>query len=115
MFYHIIPPIQWKSQANLRHYQPESLRTDGFIHLSYDKQVNPVLNRLFSQYKHLLVLYVFPGLLEGEIRLEDSYQEGIEYPHLYAPLNTTAIIFIQQLSSDSDGNFSWYPVTLSNF
>ncbi len=107
MLYHIVPQDDWKSQSNLRHYLGESLNTEGFIHLSQAHQLNSVLNRFYRAQSGLLLLHIDESRLIEELRFEDSYGEGQQYPHLYGPLNINAIVLIEFLVAEKNGCYHW--------
>jgi uncharacterized protein (DUF952 family) len=103
--FHIIEPAVWASVAD--EYRPQSLAEDGFIHFSFVGQVDGVANSLYGDAGELYVLEVDPAQLPGEIRVEDSYNSGVEFPHLYGPLPVAAVLGVHPLPRGVDGRFTF--------
>lgn len=75
-------------------YVPNELEKDEFIHFSFRNQLIEVANAIYQDYEKLIVLEIETEKLENPdtLRIEDLYDYGEEYPHLYSPLNLSAII-----------------------
>jgi uncharacterized protein (DUF952 family) len=103
--FHIIDPAVWG--AVVEDYRPASLAEQGYVHLSFVDQVDGVANERYSDAGALCVLEVDPQCLRDEIKLEDSYGAGVEFPHLYGPLPLAAVITVHDLPRDADGRFTF--------
>lgn len=88
MLYHLISPKDWQAVQG-QAYAPESLRTEGFIHLSTKDQYLKTYRRYFGD-REMLVLEIDENKLDSEIRYEKN--DHGKFPHLYGPLNTSAIV-----------------------
>jgi glutathione S-transferase len=93
--YHIVLPDSWDAQLNADTYRHDSLAAEGFIHMSYLHQIEPVLQRYYTGVSKVLILKINPDLLATPIVVEAS-TAGELYPHLYAVLNKTAIESIEE-------------------
>lgn len=63
--------------------------TDGYIHLSAADQLPATLDRHFAGQTDLVVVGFAPEALGADLRWEPS-RGGALFPHLYAPLTSTA-------------------------
>lgn len=93
IIYHIIDESE-KVDIKQSHYSPKSLESDTFIHCSLKHQVAKVANNLFKDEACIYLLVIDSNKLEHpeKLVLEDLYNLNEDYPHYYAPLNTSAII-----------------------
>ena len=101
---HITTPEAWSRALADGEYSPESLSSEGFVHLSTSAQVVGTANRFFAGRRDLLVLEVDPGRLRPELRWEDP-GEGQAFPHLYGPLAVEAVLRTVAWGPDPDGVF----------
>lgn len=92
--YHIVLPEIWAQFDGKDAYEPESLAAEGFIHCSYENQIDGVIERYFNGATKVLVLKIDPEKLSGELIIEESKLPEF-FPHIYGPINRTAIIEIQ--------------------
>ncbi len=83
-----------------------SLDTEGFIHCSYDSQVLLPANALFSGRDDLVLLAINPEKLKSDLVIEDSYNSGTAFPHVYGPIEVDAVYRVVDFPSNSDGQFS---------
>lgn len=107
--YHIAARQEWEEARAAGFYRPVSLSSEGFIHASYVEQVLHVAGLLYAGKRGLVLLYIDPRLVQGEVR-EDSveFPEGRTslHPHIYGPLNTNAVIKIVDFPPNDDGTFT---------
>ncbi|MCE5185219.1 MAG: DUF952 domain-containing protein [Planctomycetaceae bacterium] len=90
MILHITSREDWNKALNAGQYCPESLRTEGYIHCSKPSQVVEVANFLFKGQTGLVLLVIDPAKLNSRVKWECSQGSAL-YPHLYGPLNLTAV------------------------
>ena len=103
--YHIISELDWIAIQDHQTYEPNSLKSDGFIHFSYKDQVCDTAARFYTGRTDLLVLKVDRKLLDSNLQ-DDPVPGGGVFPHLYGPLNLTAVVSVLRLSLNSDLSFS---------
>lgn len=94
MIYHLVEKSFW-SQVKTS-YAPDSLRLEGFIHFSTEKQVDRTYNR-FYQGMAMNLLHVDESKLTAELKYEAA--DGELFPHLYGELNLDAIVKVEAYSS----------------
>ena len=97
LIYHIVSATDWAKQESQPDYEASSLQTEGFIHLSTKEQVDGVLSRYYQNVPDLLLLHVDVAKLTQELRYETATNND-QFPHLYGPLNKTAVIAIEKLN-----------------
>jgi uncharacterized protein (DUF952 family) len=88
--FHITTRNAWNHSQAARVYRAPSLETEGFIHLSTEDQWRHTLHRLFRGVADLVILRIDPRRVDAEIKFERA--DGEEFPHLYGPLPTDAVI-----------------------
>lgn len=91
MIYHVITSAAWESQRLVKSLEVPSLKTEGFIHCCTHQQVAGVLERYFKGQTNLLLLEIDEAKLESELRFEKSTNDEL-FPHVYGPINKTAIL-----------------------
>ena len=89
--YHIVLPEKWETVKEYSTYSAESLKTEGFIHCSFDHQLDGVIGRYYSDKPKLVILTIDPKKLTSKLVSEPS-TGGEEYPHVYGPINLDAIV-----------------------
>lgn len=88
--YHIADREEWERQRPSGLYRHPSLESEGFIHCSNKEQVERTLKRFFPEVKGLVLLQIDVSKLEPELKDEEG-EPGIDYPHVYGPLNVDAV------------------------
>jgi uncharacterized protein (DUF952 family) len=89
--YHIVLPEKWEAVKHDSSYSAESLDTEGFIHCSYDHQLEGVIGRYYSDAAELVVLKLDIGKLTSKLVSEPS-TGGEAYPHIYGAINLDAVV-----------------------
>ena len=103
---HIAERQAWAAAVKTGQYRPESLAQEGFIHCSLPGQVVAVADALYRGRPDLVLLVIDPAKVTAEIRFEDCYQSGQEFPHLYGPLPVEAVAQILEFTPDPGGRFT---------
>jgi uncharacterized protein (DUF952 family) len=105
IIYHITSAEEWKTALFEGMYEAASLKTEGFIHCSTDKQVQGVLDRYFQGKTNLLKLVIDTDKLENELKFELAPSVNQEFPHVYGAINLDAVIGVLS-ANDSTENTS---------
>ena len=92
--YHIVLPEKWAEFDGKDAYEPESLAEEGFIHCSYESQLDGVIARYFEGATKVIVLKIDPERLSEELIIEESKLPEF-FPHIYGPINRSAIVEVQ--------------------
>ena len=105
IIYHLIQLADWEAAQASGEIRPDSLAAEGFIHCSGDeKQALAVAARLYTGREGMLALEVDTRYLGSPVKREPS-RSGEIYPHIYGPLNTSAVRRVRPMEVDADGNF----------
>ena len=92
--YHIVLPKDWEIFKDRSFYEAPSLASEGFIHCSFEEQLDQVIGRYYSAARELVILTIDSGKLVSKLVSEPS--TGNEhYPHVYGPINADAIIRVE--------------------
>ncbi len=90
LIYHLVLPEKW-AEFDTDLYVAESLHTEGFIHCSFESQLDAVIDRYYSEADRIVVLEIESDLLMSRMLKEPSTDQEI-YPHIYGPINRKAIV-----------------------
>ena len=102
---HITSIADWEKAKSDGSYRAASLEKDGFIHCSLALQIPPVADYNFKGRQGLVLLEIDQKKLTHEVRFEDLYESGEDYPHIYGPLNTDAVLRVVPFPPQPDGTF----------
>ena len=95
IIYHIVLPEVWEQFKTRPSYQAESLTTEGFIHCSYDHQLEAVLERYYKDAERVIVLSIDRGKLLAKL-VEEPSTGGEIYPHIYGRIDHDAIVSAEE-------------------
>jgi uncharacterized protein (DUF952 family) len=102
--YHLTPAAWFCAQLDDAPYLPEDYAADGFTHLTHG--LDAVLaagNRYYSaDPRPYLLLTVDLDQLSAEVRYDDPARQ---FPHVYGPLERTALTRVQRVTRDAAGRF----------
>ncbi len=94
LIYHIVLPEVWAAfEAHL--YRHASLEVEGFIHCSFAKQLEAVIERYYSGEARVVILEIESDRLMSRMIKEPSTNREI-YPHVYGPINRKAIVAVRE-------------------
>lgn len=101
--YHLVPAASWDAAPMDRSFLPASLDTEGFVHLTHRMaDLVDVANALYrDEPGHHLVLTIALDRLSSPWR----YDGDERYPHVYGPLDRTAITEVRRIRRDAEGAF----------
>ena len=103
LIYKIAPAALWREAeaAGLFEGSPVD-RQDGFIHFSSAGQVRETAARYFAGVADLVLAAIEVERLPVPLRWEPS-RGGDLFPHLYAPLDLAAVLWVKPLPLGPDG------------
>lgn len=101
--YHLVPAAVWEA-VDGEWYTPEAYDADGFIHCTNGTdEIIKVGNMFYTSDPRDFVLL---ELKVADIASEWRYDvEGEVYPHIYGPLNTSAVVGKLAIVRGEDGVF----------
>ncbi len=103
LVYKIVPRALWETAEATGVFAGASVDfEDGFIHLSSAAQVKETARLYFAGQQDLLLIGVEAAALGDALKWEASRGSDL-FPHLYAPLEFSAVDFIVPLPLGPDG------------
>src|ERR1700704_824777 len=113
LIYHIATTADWDRACRDGGYTPSTRgrppAEEGFIHASTASQVALVANAFYQGEPDLLLLVIDTALVGPEIRYEPVPGQADPYPHIYGPLNASAVVEARPFGPGPDGQFSFGP------
>ncbi len=101
--YKIMDKTTWNSAKNIGEFTGSIHdKRDGFIHFSTKEQLAGTLAKHY-QGQHELILLAFSANDFGENLKWEPSRDGALFPHLYAPLPTTYVLWEKLLEIAENG------------
>ena len=117
MILHITSRSAWEQAGQTGRYTAPSLASEGFIHCSTEKQVLPVANAFYKGQDGLILLVIDESQLEPELKWEPpagppapGISESDLFPHIFGPINLSAVSSVLDFEPDSDGGWGSLPL-----
>jgi uncharacterized protein (DUF952 family) len=89
--FHITTLPEWNTAKESGSYTSPSLKEEGFIHCSEDRQIAGVLDRYFKGKHDLAKLVIETDKLTSPIYFDWSPSVEDTFPHIYGPINLDAV------------------------
>jgi uncharacterized protein (DUF952 family) len=105
--FHIIAPDVWAEAVKCGEYRPASVWTEGFVHFSFADQVAGTANLAYRDEPDLVVVEVESDRVDAELKVEDSYRGGTEFPHVYGAIPPESAVAIHPLRRATDGSWTF--------
>ncbi len=107
IIYKICPESLWNEAEKAHSFtgMPIDLQ-DGYLHFSTAEQVRETADRHFSGQTNLLLIAIDAEKLGPALRYEPSRGGGL-FPHLYAPLALSAVLWVKPLPLGPDGRHAF--------
>jgi uncharacterized protein (DUF952 family) len=105
MILHILKRKSWEEAKADGVYSGDSLEKEGFIHCSTAETVVEVANYNFKDVHDLILLCIDESKVVAEVKWEDFSNIGINFPHIYGPLNIDSVIKTVAFEPNEDGFF----------
>ena len=107
---HIAHREIWETSSSGGYYRPSSLGSDGFIHCSTPEQTVETANHFYLGQEGLILLCIDTRKVEAEVKYEGPAGAGDKraaalFPHIYGPLNASAVIEVVEFAPRADGTF----------
>ena len=116
MILHITSKQEWHEAQARGEYIAPSLETEGFIHCSTEKQVLHVANAFYRGRNDLVLLKLDEARLKPGLKWEPpagipapGISESDSFPHIFGPINLTAIASILDFVPDPVSGTFTYP------
>lgn len=104
IIYKICPESLWREAEKAGFFAGAPIDIqDGYLHFSTGKQVRETAARHFAGQNELLLIAIDADSLGSALRYEPS-RGGDLFPHLYAPLPLSAVLWVKSLPLGADGH-----------
>jgi uncharacterized protein (DUF952 family) len=102
--YHLVPTLVWEAHKSNPEYTPEAYEADGFIHCTDGlDQLLRVANTFYTNdTRPFTVLVLAVSEITSPVRYDDPDRL---FPHIYGPLNTSAVRDELSVRRAGDGTF----------
>ena len=108
--YKICPRELWQEAEQLGRFDGASIDlADGFIHFSTAEQAKETAAKHFAGQDDLVLVAVDGGRLGAALKYEVS-RGGALFPHLYAPLDLAAVLWVKPLPLGASGDHEFPPL-----
>ncbi len=123
MILHIATKKEWETAGINGEYTVESLDTEGFIHCSTLMQVGNIADLFFKGETGLVLLCLDEKKLTSKCKYEkpvgnigEQYNPRIDdlFPHIYGPINISAVIEVVDFPPKENGLFEIPKELLNN-
>jgi uncharacterized protein (DUF952 family) len=109
LLFHLVEPSTWAEAVEAGVYAPPSLQAEGFVHFSFAEQVTGTANLRYRDVPELVVVEIDTEGVGAELRIEDTYGSGAEFPHVYGPIPTTAAVDVHPIVRTPEGDWAFTP------
>jgi uncharacterized protein (DUF952 family) len=114
---HIAHRDIWEASSSGGYYRPSSLDSDAFIHCSTVEQTVETANQFYFAQEGLILLCIDVDKVEAEVRYEGPVAVGDQraaslFPHIYGPLNISAVTKVVEFVPGADGTFELPPAVV---
>ena len=100
--FHLALESDWQAAIQQGEYRVStrgmSLEQVGFIHLSWQEQLQDTFDRFYADAGDVLTLRIDPKLVLAPLRA-DAIHTGVLFPHLYGPLPVASVVEVSPFSS----------------
>ena len=107
--FHIMDKTSWYPiKKEGKDYAPETLNHEGFIHCCKIDEILMVANAFFKGKHGLMLLVINQKKVTSKVVHEPPYEtptSKYNFPHIYGPLNISAIEMEIELHPKEDGTF----------
>ena len=84
--FHLIAPETWEAAVSAGEYAPASMQTEGFVHMSFEHQLQATANRHYGGASELMAVVFESSVFGDDLVVEDTSGHG-EFPHVYRAIS----------------------------
>jgi uncharacterized protein (DUF952 family) len=100
LIYKILPRTEWESVTEAYTGSADDKR-DGFIHFSTREQLPGTLAKHYAGQTDLMLLAVESESLGSALKWEHAPRRNADFPHLYASLLKSAVLWARPITGDA--------------
>ena len=101
--YLLISKADYEAAAANGTLYEDSLQTDGFIHASPADELNRVADKYYADVADTVIMVTALADIDAIVKWEPA--TGGLYPHIYGPLNMSAVAWVVPAPRDADGQY----------
>ncbi|MBQ7875201.1 MAG: DUF952 domain-containing protein [Oscillospiraceae bacterium] len=105
MIFHIMKKSTWEERKNKELWGKRDIEAEGFIHCSQPEYLWRVAPNFDGIEDALVILCIDEGKLSAEVKYEDGDNCGRSYPHIYGPINNSAVTAVLPFLRDENGRW----------
>lgn len=102
--FHLVVPESWRQADARADWQPSSLHTEGFVHMSFAAQLRDTTRIHFADHAEVWLFEVDVPSILADLRIETS-RDAQPFPHLYRALRRDEILGWWRLDRDPRGDW----------
>lgn len=103
--FHITGRDEWAAAQAAGEYLPAAFAREGFIHCSYERQVEKSARKHFAGRTDLVLLEIDRTAVPSRI-VDENLSGGSDlFPHIYGPLPVSAVHTVFDYPPGPDGTF----------
>ena len=100
----MVPRSEWEASGNEYRGSAHD-RADGFLHFSTAPQLATTLRLYYAGQDDLVLVAVDAEKLGAALKWEHAQSRGEDFPHLFAALSRSAVLWTKPLARDASGEF----------
>jgi uncharacterized protein (DUF952 family) len=104
LIFKIVPRAEWE-KCGTDYRGSAHDQADGFLHFSTRPQLAETLRRYYAGQTDLVLVAVDGATLGAALKWEHSPSRGEDFPHLFATLPRSAVLWTAPLNRDAEGEF----------
>jgi len=106
IIYKICHNVEWQAAQSAKLFRGTAKdKEDGFLHFSTGTQVPNTLTRFYADATDLVLIAVESDALGGRLKWEPA-ADGQVFPHLYGPLDFSAVQWCVTIPRKANGAFA---------
>ena len=109
MIIHCMKKENWEKEKDDEFICYEELEGEGFLHNSRPEHLWRILPRFEDKEEDYVLLCIDEDKVINELKYEYSKSLEREFPHIYGPLNTSAVIDVLDYLRDENGKYRKNP------
>ena len=104
LIFKVVPRAEWEA-AGEDYRGSAHDQADGFLHFSTAAQLATTLRLYYAGRDDLVLLAVETDRLGAALKWEHAPSRGEDFPHLFAALPRSAVLWTKPLKRDASGDF----------
>jgi uncharacterized protein (DUF952 family) len=104
LIFKIVPRAEWDAAGDDYRGSAHD-QADGFLHFSTAPQLATTLRLYYAGRDDLVLVAVDAGKLGAALKWEHAPSRGEDFPHLFAALPRSAVLWTKPLARDAGGEF----------